>query len=43
MVQEQLQRNKWRRCVEVAIAPGAVRSRDSKAQAEAVLAFPRQQ
>ncbi|MEW1603068.1 DUF397 domain-containing protein [Streptomyces sp. NPDC093808] len=27
-------------CVEVAVAPGTVRVRDSKAQAEAVLAFP---
>ncbi|MFJ8695763.1 DUF397 domain-containing protein [Streptomyces roseolilacinus] len=30
-------------CVEVAATPGAVRVRDSKAQAEAVLAFPREQ
>ncbi|MTE21673.1 DUF397 domain-containing protein [Streptomyces sp. TRM43335] len=30
-------------CVEVALAPGAVHVRDSKAQAEAVPAFPREQ
>ncbi|WP_406357963.1 DUF397 domain-containing protein [Streptomyces sp. NBC_01635] len=30
-------------CVEVAIAPGTVHVRDSKAQAEAMLAFPREQ
>ncbi|MFF5157505.1 DUF397 domain-containing protein [Streptomyces sp. NPDC000348] len=30
-------------CVEVVVAPGAVRVRDSKAQAEAVPAFPREQ
>ncbi|MFV2117823.1 DUF397 domain-containing protein [Streptomyces sp. Act-28] len=30
-------------CVEVAATPGAVHVRDSKARAEAVLAFPREQ
>ncbi|NEY32791.1 DUF397 domain-containing protein [Streptomyces sp. PRKS01-65] len=30
-------------CVEVAIAAGTVRVRDSKATAQAVLAFPREQ
>jgi hypothetical protein len=30
-------------CVEVALAPGAVHVRDSKDQAAAVLAFPREQ
>ncbi|MFF8102843.1 DUF397 domain-containing protein [Streptomyces sp. NPDC016640] len=30
-------------CVEVATAPSTVHVRDSKAQAEAMLAFPRQQ
>lgn len=30
-------------CVEVAITPGAVHVRDSKAQTEAVLAFPQEQ
>ncbi|MGK5497368.1 DUF397 domain-containing protein [Streptomyces sp. URMC 125] len=30
-------------CVEVALAPGAVHARDSKAQAEAVPASPREQ
>ncbi|AJP05877.1 hypothetical protein TU94_25145 [Streptomyces cyaneogriseus subsp. noncyanogenus] len=30
-------------CVEVAIAPGTVRVRDSKATAQAVLVFPREQ
>ncbi|MCX2926128.1 DUF397 domain-containing protein [Streptomyces sp. NEAU-W12] len=30
-------------CVEIAIAPGTVHVRDSKAQAGAMLAFPREQ
>jgi hypothetical protein len=30
-------------CVEVAIAPGTVHVRDSKARAQAVLAFPQKQ